>query len=653
MKEPGGSARLPTPFYLAVGNRSSLLSTVSYPNGAVADYRYDDARRVTQVSNRLNGAVASRYDYTYDRNGNRLSQQETNGGAVETTTYVYDNNDRLTRADYSDATLDYGYDAAYNRTGETAVEKAGGTTVSSKTFSYNNRNQVTSISDSANAANDTTYSYDANGNQTVKTRNGHTLTFVYDVRDRLVRVSQDTTTLGQFRYDHAGMRIQKEGAQGIVRYTYDDGSVLLQTDDTGATLAKYDYGPDRLLSLEQVTEGEQFYHFDALGSVVNLSRPDGSLQARYQYDAWGNERASTGSSWNRFAFTGHEKDEETGLYYFKARFYDPQVGRFLSQDGYLGETNTPPSLHRYLYAYANPTVYVDLYGYEATPWYHQYVNEETDVWETKGETYDTGSDIKDAYLATVDTVNNVLKTAGNEVMAITALPESSWAAAKGWAQDRNVSLREATGDFDSTIGAIPIVSAIRPSNIPRMLRQVFGKPARQAARLAEEGRGGLKAAGEVSDLPPVPELRKANSSITIEGSKMGTVQVPASSQAHGQITGVQKDKIRRVSKRNDNVPKKERASNRLLLGRQKSVESRSAKGRGLASSVDSDDPKTIFKKNYSDMRRAEEIEFDLSGVPSNQSEIGSKFEGGYSRAEELMIRSRQDLLKKTDFIGER
>ncbi|MFI0416546.1 MAG: RHS repeat-associated core domain-containing protein, partial [Candidatus Thiodiazotropha sp.] len=156
-----------------------------------------------------------------------------------------------------------------------------------------------------------------------------------------------------------------EGAQGIVRYTYDDGSVLLQTDDTGATLAKYDYGPDRLLSLEQVTEGEQFYHFDALGSVVNLSRPDGSLQARYQYDAWGNERASTGSSWNRFAFTGHEKDEETGLYYFKARFYDPQVGRFISQDAYLGEANTAPSLHRYLYAYANPTVYIDLTGYEA------------------------------------------------------------------------------------------------------------------------------------------------------------------------------------------------------------------------------------------------------------------------------------------------
>ncbi|MCU7804214.1 MAG: hypothetical protein KZQ96_13535 [Candidatus Thiodiazotropha sp. (ex Lucinoma borealis)] len=344
-------------------DRSSLLDNISYPNGAVADYSYDDARRVTQVVNRLNGAVASQYDYTYDSNGNRLTQQETNGGAVETTGYTYDNNDRLTRADYPDATLDYGYDSAYNRTSETAVEKVTSTTVANKTFSYNNRNQVTSISDSANTANNTTYDYDANGNQTVKTQNGSTLNFLYDVRDRLVRVSQDTTTLGQFRYDHAGMRVQKEGAQGVVRYTYDDGSVLLQTDDAGTTLAKYDYGPDRLLSLEQATEGEQFYHFDALGSVVNLSKPDGSLQARYQYDAWGNERVTTGSSWNRFGFTGHEKDEETGLYYFKARFYDPQLGRFLSQDGYLGEGNTPPSLHRYLYAYANPTVYTDPTGY--------------------------------------------------------------------------------------------------------------------------------------------------------------------------------------------------------------------------------------------------------------------------------------------------
>jgi RHS repeat-associated protein len=120
-----------------------------------------------------------------------------------------------------------------------------------------------------------------------------------------------------------------------------------------------------MLSLNHATEGRQFYHFDALGSTVNLSKPDASLQARYQYDAWGNFRADSGSSFNAYTFTGHEKDRETDLYYFKARYYDPDNGRFLSQDSYLGDAETPPSLHRYLYAYSNPMVYVDLDGYES------------------------------------------------------------------------------------------------------------------------------------------------------------------------------------------------------------------------------------------------------------------------------------------------
>jgi RHS repeat-associated protein len=62
-------------------------------------------------------------------------------------------------------------------------------------------------------------------------------------------------------------------------------------------------------------------------------------------------------------FTGQEYDENSGLIYFGARFYDPEVGRFISQDSYLGEPGTPPSLHRYLYAYGNPTVYIDWDGY--------------------------------------------------------------------------------------------------------------------------------------------------------------------------------------------------------------------------------------------------------------------------------------------------
>ncbi len=98
---------------------------------------------------------------------------------------------------------------------------------------------------------------------------------------------------------------------------------------------------------------------------------------------------------------------------------------------------------------------------------------------------------------------------------------------------------------------------------------------------------------------------------------------------------------------------KKPAGEKLLLGRQESVARRVSEGRGVASTVESTDASIIFKRNYSDIRKAKRIEFDVTGVPKNQNQIGTKFEGGYSRAEESMIRSRPDLLKKTDFIGER
>jgi RHS repeat-associated protein len=98
---------------------------------------------------------------------------------------------------------------------------------------------------------------------------------------------------------------------------------------------------------------------------VSLTAADGASRQSIFYDAWGNERDRIGASANNFTFTGHELDEETGLIYAKARFYDSEVGRFLSQDDYLGEISSPPSLHRYFYAFANPARFVDRNGRQA------------------------------------------------------------------------------------------------------------------------------------------------------------------------------------------------------------------------------------------------------------------------------------------------
>jgi RHS repeat-associated protein len=169
--------------------------------------------------------------------------------------------------------------------------------------------------------------------------------------------------VASFVYNPSGLRIEKQGERGVERFTYDEQSLLQAYDENNTTLAKYDYGAERLVSLTSSSEPVQFYLTDALNSVVNLTNTAGSVQARYQYDAFGNQRAQSGSSYNRFAFTGYVEDKETDLLYAKARYYDSDTGRFLSQDAWEGQNDLPPSLHKYLYAYQNPTVWVDPTGH--------------------------------------------------------------------------------------------------------------------------------------------------------------------------------------------------------------------------------------------------------------------------------------------------
>ena len=348
-------------------DRSSLKTRVTYPNSSEARHTYDNAGRVLTIENRQNNAVVSSYEYRYDTNGNRTQQIETNGGAAETTDYSFDANDRLSEVAYPDQTTAYTYDAAYNRLTETTTDNNSNAVTVNKTYAYNNRNQVTTVTDNLDAANTASYAYDDNGNRISKTQNAIVTAFNYDVRDQLREILSGGSSVGQFLYDYQGLRIRKQTATETLRYVYDDQSVLLQTDDSGNTISKYDYGPDRLLSLSHATEGAQFYLFDALGSVVNLTRTDGAIQARYQYDAWGNIRNQVGASANEFGFTGHEMDEESGLIYMKGRFYDPSCACFVTQDGFEGEVNLPPSLHKYLYAFANPLVFFDPDGNVTQP----------------------------------------------------------------------------------------------------------------------------------------------------------------------------------------------------------------------------------------------------------------------------------------------
>ncbi|HUC15783.1 MAG TPA: hypothetical protein VMS00_15130, partial [Acidimicrobiales bacterium] len=240
----------------------------------------------------------------------RTQQLEVRAGGAaggETTAYGFDAADRLVGVGYPDQQVAYTYDRVGDRLTEMANATGGGA-LTNRGFTYNSRHQLTAIADGVNPGQSVAYTFDANGNQTSRTQAGVTTSFHFDVRDQLSAVLQGSSILGVYEYDYKGLRVLKQGALGYVHYAYDDKSVLLETDASGTTLAKFDYGPDRLLSLNQQTEGRSFYLFDALGSVTDLTTLNGSLRATYKYDAWGNYRATSGGSFNAFGFTGHERD---------------------------------------------------------------------------------------------------------------------------------------------------------------------------------------------------------------------------------------------------------------------------------------------------------------------------------------------------------
>jgi RHS repeat-associated protein len=161
-----------------------------------------------------------------------------------------------------------------------------------------------------------------------------------------------TTT---FNYDPFGRRIQKSGPLGTTNYLYDGLNVLEDIDNGGSAIARYMDTTDADELLSELRSGAaSYYQQDGLNSITSLSNPSGALANTYKFDSFGQLNASTGSVVNPFQYTGRELDQETGTYEYRARYFDPQTGRFLSEDPfrfvagqnfYAYVQNSPPNLN--------------------------------------------------------------------------------------------------------------------------------------------------------------------------------------------------------------------------------------------------------------------------------------------------------------------
>jgi RHS repeat-associated protein len=166
-----------------------------------------------------------------------------------------------------------------------------------------------------------------------------------------------------YTYDAAGRRVAKAvDGQATTWYVYDGDHCIAEYDGSNQLLRKYVFGPrvDEPVCLVEVADsnGPSYYQFDGLGSVIALMSDSGDLAQFYEYSVYGQVGVWQPNHPNRFMFTGREFDQETGLYYYRARYYNPQIGRFLQTDpiGY-GD-----GLNLYAYCDNNPLNYADPLG---------------------------------------------------------------------------------------------------------------------------------------------------------------------------------------------------------------------------------------------------------------------------------------------------
>lgn len=301
---------------------SGNVTKTTWPDGYFVDYVYDQLNRVTDV--KLNGSGTSAAHFDYDPLSRRKKITYQNG-----------------------CVTDYGYELDDDL--NSLVQSFVGSSVAFTPVS-NLVNQITSlsVSDSQflwNPAADFVTAYGANNLNQYQTVSGLSMsyntdgcligngnwTYGYDSLNRLTSATAGSTSLS-FLYDPDNRQAQKQIGTAKMRYIYDGMQRIADYDGVSGTLqTRYVYGTGIDEPLIEVSSGGTltFFHHDRLGSIIARTNSAGAVLNRYAYGPYGETPSLTGTA---FGYTGQRYDAESGLYYYKARYYSPALGRFLQPD---------------------------------------------------------------------------------------------------------------------------------------------------------------------------------------------------------------------------------------------------------------------------------------------------------------------------------
>ena len=388
------------------GNRKSI----TYEGGVQETYTYDRANRLLTLKNlKPGGSILSEFSYVYDAAGRQMSKTDSYG----TTNYAYDAAGRIQKVEAPGKTAVYAYDKNGNRISlqetYTSEQPSGYADPNSKAevtylvkkseYVYSAAGELLQLIERMEDAagkevleKTDAYLYDGNGNE-VRRQTGYLrphsrdrrqvsganpvgdgitgeistllekVSNTFDGFNRLKKAERTQAgerTIAEYTYDGDGLRTRKVVrsskagyAAKVTNYLYDRRYVIQETDASGNAAVRYVRGINYIARID-ASDKLSYYLFNGHGDAVQTVSESGAVENRYDYDIFGNPTLTVEMYAGSIRYAGEFYDAEVGLYYLRARYYDPYIGRFISEDTYEGKINDPLSLNRYTYANNDP-----------------------------------------------------------------------------------------------------------------------------------------------------------------------------------------------------------------------------------------------------------------------------------------------------------
>ena len=333
-------------------DKNNRLVKTTRPNGTVEKRNYDtQGQLLSKIDYAPNGTKISEDLFTYNGVGNITTEQTELNGSGESRNYEYDSLNRVTGVSGDNRDVTYTYDKQGNILTVTGNEDE-------LSMTYGTNNWLTSV-------NGTAISYDNDGNALKTVVGGEGIKLQYDSLNRLIRAGDD-----EYGYDvnNSRVRVVEQGVETrfVVNPNAYYSQLLMETDELGKPTKYYVYGLG-LISEESADGSYKVFHYDYRGSTIALTDEDGEVTDTYVYGTYGELEGHEGTSAVRFRYNGRDgvQTDSTGLYYMRARYYNPEIKRFINQDVLLGGIEDSTSLNRYSYVNGNPVNHIDPFGLEA------------------------------------------------------------------------------------------------------------------------------------------------------------------------------------------------------------------------------------------------------------------------------------------------